>query len=77
MSGTATPNTNPAYEKVLAARDASKLTAVDYIKYMFGDSFIELHGDRRYSDDKAETPRSAWSATSVRLTPRATARRSG
>ena len=53
MSGTATPNTNPAYEKVLAARDASKLTAVDYIKYMFGDSFIELHGDRRYSDDKA------------------------
>ena len=72
MSGTATPNTNPAYEKVLAARDASKLTAVDYIKYMFGDSFIELHGDRRY-----EIPRSAWSATSVRLTPRATARRSG
>ena len=53
MSNTAEPNINPAYEKVLAARDASKLTAVDYIKYMFGESFIELHGDRRFSDDKA------------------------
>ena len=42
-----------AYEKVMAARDAKKLTAVDYIAHMFGDSFIELHGDRRYSDDKA------------------------
>lgn len=42
-----------AYEKVTAARDANKLTSVDYIARMFGDSFIELHGDRRYSDDKA------------------------
>ena len=42
-----------AYEKVTAARDANKLTAVDYIAKMFGDSFVELHGDRRYSDDKA------------------------
>lgn len=42
-----------AYEKVLAARDARKLTAVDFIANMFGDSFIELHGDRRFSDDKA------------------------
>ena len=42
-----------AYEKVMAARDAKKLTAVDYIAHMFGDSFIELHGDRRYADDKA------------------------
>ena len=42
-----------AYEKVTAARDAKKLTAVDYIAHMFGDSFIELHGDRRYSDDRA------------------------
>ncbi len=43
----------PAYEKVMAARDSKKLTAVDYISKMFGDSFIELHGDRRFSDDKA------------------------
>lgn len=42
-----------AYEKVMAARDAHKLTSVDYITHMFGDSFIELHGDRRFSDDKA------------------------
>ena len=42
-----------AYDKVMAARDAKKLTAVDYIAHMFGDSFIELHGDRRFSDDKA------------------------
>ena len=37
----------------MAARDANKLTTVDYINHMFGDSFFELHGDRRYSDDKA------------------------
>ena len=42
-----------AYEKVMATRDANKLTTVDYINHMFGDSFFELHGDRRYSDDKA------------------------
>ena len=42
-----------AYEKVMAARDVNKLTTVDYINHMFGDSFFELHGDRRYSDDKA------------------------
>ena len=53
MSTTNSVNSNPAYDKVLAARDASKLTAVDYIKNMFGDSFIELHGDRRFADDKA------------------------
>lgn len=41
-----------AYEKVMAARDANKLTSVDYIAHMFGDSFIELHGDRRYADVK-------------------------
>ena len=50
---TTNTNTNPAYEKVLAARDASRLTAIDYIKNMFGDSFFELHGDRRFADDKA------------------------
>ena len=79
-----------AYEKVMAARDANKLTSVDYIAHMFGDSFIELHGDRRYADDKAvvaglamlfDTPvtvigieKSVLNATSVRLIQRATAR---
>ncbi len=42
-----------AYDKVLAARDAKKLMAVDYISHLFGDSFFECHGDRRFSDDKA------------------------
>ena len=42
-----------AYDKVMAARDDNKITNVDYINHMFGDSFFELHGDRRYSDDKA------------------------
>ncbi len=42
-----------AYERVLAARDIKKLTTVDYIERLFGSSFIELHGDRRFSDDKA------------------------
>ena len=42
-----------AYDKVMAARDTNKITTVDYINHMFGDSFFELHGDRRYSDDKA------------------------
>ena len=41
-----------AYDKVMAARDANKITTVDYINHMFGDSFFELHGDRRYSDER-------------------------
>ena len=40
-----------AYDKVKAARDAKRLTAVDYINKMFGNSFFELHGDRRFGDD--------------------------
>lgn len=42
-----------AYDKVCAARDTNKLTSVDYINNLFGDSFIELHGDRAFADDKA------------------------
>ena len=42
-----------AFDKVAAARSTKKLTSVDYINAMFGESFIELHGDRNYSDDKA------------------------
>ncbi|MDF2685892.1 MAG: acetyl-CoA carboxylase, carboxyl transferase, alpha subunit [Clostridia bacterium] len=41
-----------AYDRVLAARAKNRPTAVDFIKGVF-DDFIELHGDRRYSDDKA------------------------
>lgn len=42
-----------AFDKVLAARDANKLTSIDYINNLFSDSFVELHGDRNFADDKA------------------------
>lgn len=42
-----------AYDKVKAARDAKRATSLDYIEKMFGSSFIELHGDRRFGDDRA------------------------
>ncbi len=42
-----------AFDKVIAARDTKKLTSVDYINALLGESFIELHGDRNYADDKA------------------------
>lgn len=42
-----------AYDKVCAARDANKLTSIDYINNLFGESFLELHGDRSFADDKA------------------------
>lgn len=41
-----------AYDKVLAARSIERPTARKYIDIIF-DSFIELHGDRRFADDKA------------------------
>ncbi|MDP4119873.1 MAG: acetyl-CoA carboxylase carboxyltransferase subunit alpha [Bacillota bacterium] len=42
-----------AFDKVTAARSVDKLTSMDFIERMFKDSFIELHGDRRFADDKA------------------------
>lgn len=42
-----------AYDNVLAARSTKKPTSLDYINALFGDSFIELHGDRNFADDKA------------------------
>lgn len=40
------------WEKVSIARMAERPTSEDYIRLIF-DDFIELHGDRLYSDDKA------------------------
>ncbi len=40
------------YERVKIARDGKRPTGLDYIKNIFED-FIELHGDRRFADDKA------------------------
>ena len=41
-----------AYDCVMAARANDRPTSVDYITRIFGDSFFELHGDRRFADDK-------------------------
>lgn len=40
------------YEKVKRARDGKRPTGLSYINNIFSD-FFELHGDRRFSDDKA------------------------
>lgn len=42
-----------AFDCVTAARANDRPTSIDYITRIFGDSFFELHGDRRFSDDKA------------------------
>lgn len=41
-----------AYEKVCMARAKGRPTSMSYIKHIFSD-FIEMHGDRRFGDDKA------------------------
>ncbi|MCX7615232.1 MAG: acetyl-CoA carboxylase carboxyltransferase subunit alpha [Clostridiales bacterium] len=41
-----------AYDKVRAARAKGRPTSIDYINQIF-TKFTELHGDRRFSDDKA------------------------
>ena len=42
-----------AFERVTAARAKDRFTAVEYIDRLFEGSFFELHGDRRFGDDKA------------------------
>ena len=42
-----------AFDCVTAARANDRPTSIDYITRIFGDSFFELHGYRRFSDDKA------------------------
>lgn len=41
-----------AWQRVLLARHPRRPLSLDYIERIF-DSFIELHGDRNYRDDKA------------------------
>jgi len=41
-----------AYQKVQLARHPRRPYALDYAGLMF-DDFVELHGDRRFGDDKA------------------------
>ena len=41
-----------AFEKVLLARAKGRATGLSYIEHIF-EEFVELHGDRRFSDDPA------------------------
>ena len=41
-----------AWEKVEIARNPKRKTALDYINKIF-DTFMELHGDRNFKDDKS------------------------
>ena len=42
-----------AWQRVQMSRHPSRPYALDYINALCGDSFLELHGDRNYGDDKA------------------------
>jgi acetyl-CoA carboxylase carboxyl transferase subunit alpha len=48
-----------AYEKVSAARAKGRFTSKDFIENIFS-GFIEMHGDRRFADDKAIIAGLAW-----------------
>ena len=48
-----------AYERVKAARAKGRPTASDYIENLF-TGFLEMHGDKRYADDKAVMAGIAW-----------------
>lgn len=41
-----------AFDKVKVARSKGRFTSVDFISNIF-DDFLEMHGDRRFADDKA------------------------
>jgi acetyl-CoA carboxylase carboxyl transferase subunit alpha len=42
-----------AWQRVQISRHPSRPYALDYINALCGNSFLELHGDRNYGDDKA------------------------
>ncbi len=42
-----------AWQRVQLSRHPSRPYALDYIHALCGDSFLELHGDRSFGDDKA------------------------
>jgi acetyl-CoA carboxylase carboxyl transferase subunit alpha len=41
------------WQRVQMSRHPDRPYTLDYIKAIFGDSFLELHGDRNFKDDKA------------------------
>ena len=42
-----------AWQRVQLSRHPSRPYTLDYIRAICGDSFLELHGDRNFGDDKA------------------------
>jgi len=42
-----------AWQRVQMSRHPNRPYTLDYIKSIFGDSYLELHGDRNFKDDKA------------------------
>lgn len=42
-----------AWQRVQLSRHPNRPYTLDYIKAIFGDTFLELHGDRNFKDDKA------------------------
>jgi len=42
-----------AWQRVQLSRHPNRPYTLDYIEYVCGDSFLEMHGDRNVSDDKA------------------------
>ncbi len=46
------PPSNPSWDRVQLARHPKRPHALDYIQRLFPE-FHELHGDRRYADDRA------------------------
>jgi len=51
-SKTEPPDGKSAFDRVLLARHADRPYTLDFVERLF-KGFIELHGDRRYSDDPA------------------------
>ncbi len=50
---------NPSWDRVQVARHPKRPHAIDYIQRLFTE-FHELHGDRRYADDKAIIAGLGW-----------------
>ncbi|MFH1512969.1 MAG: acetyl-CoA carboxylase carboxyltransferase subunit alpha [Bacillota bacterium] len=48
-----------AYKRVIAARQKNRTTSMYYIGHIF-DGFLEMHGDRRFADDRAIVAGVAW-----------------
>jgi acetyl-CoA carboxylase carboxyl transferase subunit alpha len=42
-----------AWQRVQLSRHPNRPYTLDYINYICGDTFLELHGDRNFGDDKA------------------------